>query len=304
MTTTHLFIMLDENAIEPTSCDSDYETMSTSIAEGQLPGEFPVPHPAGDRDDRSSVDKAIAILAAFGSQADSGLGVSQLARRASLSKSTAFRVLAMLERNGVVEKMGSEYRLGARLHELGRSVYPAGLDRMRDQLIPFVTDLYEATRETIHLAALHNTDVIYLAKLYGHRQVKSPSRIGGRVPAYPTAVGKAMLAYDPGAVERTLARGLAPLTKSTVADAEALCAQLADARMSGVAAEYEEVVQGLACLAAPVFGPSGRPVAALSISTPPARLDLRAFEPVLRSVASRASKALSRRPVVAPSLSA
>jgi IclR family transcriptional regulator, KDG regulon repressor len=280
------------------------DVMSMPAAVAPWPSDFSAANSDNGRDDRSSVDKAIAILAAFGPHADSGLGVSQLARRASLSKSTAFRVLAMLERNGVVEKVGSDYCLGARLHELGRSVYPAGHDRIRDQLIPFVTDLYEATRETVHLAALHNTDVVYLAKLYGHRQVKSPSRIGGRVPAYPTAVGKAILAYNPEAVDQTLIRGLVQLTQFTVADADALGAQLASVRMSGVAMESEEVVDGLACLAAPVFGSSGRPVAALSISTPPARLDRRAFEPVLRRVASQASKAISRRPSVAPALSA
>lgn len=252
------------------------------------------------RDDRAAVDKALSLLMCFGEQAATGVGVSELARRSGLSKSTAFRVLSLLERNGVVERIGREYRLGARLHELGRAVYSPEHDRIRDQLIPFLAELYEASHETVHLAALHGTDVVYLAKLYGHRQVKSPSRIGGRVPAYATAVGKALLAHDSEALDLTLAQRLTRFTTSTVADHEALAAQLAEVRRSGIAREREEVLPGLSCLAAPIFGPGGRAVAALSVSAPTGRLDERTIEPVLRRVAGAASQLAARqRPMAA-----
>src|SRR6185369_16671772 len=117
------------------------------------------------RDDRAAVDKAVSLLAAFGAEACTGLGVSELARRTHLSKTTAHRVLGMLERNGVVERSGTSYRLGARLHELGRVAQVPGHERIRDLLLPFLTDLYELTRQTVHLAVLHGTDVVYLAKL-------------------------------------------------------------------------------------------------------------------------------------------
>ncbi|WP_300679707.1 IclR family transcriptional regulator [Nocardioides sp.] len=250
------------------------------------------------RDDRAAVDKAISLLVAFGDQSATGVGVSELARRAQLSKSTAFRVLQMLERNGVVERLGTSYRLGTRLAELGRSVYAADHDRLRDQLTPFVTDLYEATHETVHLAALHGTDVVYLTKLFGHRHVKSPTRVGGRVPAYATAVGKALLAFDPHGLELTLARQIVRFTTATVPDHDRLQEQLIAVRSTGIAREDEEVVPGLACLAAPVFGPNGIAVAAISVSVPAGRLDQARLEPLLRQIASSASHALSTaRPV-------
>lgn len=260
--------------------------------------------PGTSRDDRASVDKAISLLTAFGPQAATGIGVSELARRASLSKSTAFRVLGMLERNGVVEKVGREYRLGARLHELGRSVYAPDHDRLRDQLIPFVTDLYEATHETVHLGALHGTDVLYLAKIYGHRQVRAPSRVGGRVPAYATAVGKAMLAFDPDGLELTLARRIVPFTSATVADRDALHSQLDEVRRAGVATENEEIQPGLACIAAPIFGAAGTPVAAVSVAAPPARFERARFEVAVRRVAADATRELSRRRVAAAAATA
>ncbi len=187
----------------------------------------------GSRDDRAAVDKAMCLLLAFGDEAASGIGVSELARRVNLSKSTAFRLLAMLERNGVVEKFGTQYRLGGRLHELGRDVYSPHHDRVRDLLIPFLGDLYERTHHTVHLAALHGTDVVYLAKLHGHRRPSCPSRIGGRVPAHATAVGKALLAHDADASERALSAELPAFTPTTLTQAAELSTELERIRRLG-----------------------------------------------------------------------
>jgi predicted transcriptional regulator len=126
------------------------------------------------RDDRAAIDKAFSLLLSFGDQPSAGLGVSELARRSELSKSTAFRVLKMLERNGVVERVGSNYRLGSRLHELGTRVYSAQHDQIRDVLTPFGADLYELTHQTVHLAALHGSDVVYIGS--------STDTVGSRRP--------------------------------------------------------------------------------------------------------------------------
>lgn len=247
------------------------------------------------RDDRAAVDKAVSLLVAFGDQASSGLGVSELARRSQLNKSTAYRVLGMLERNGVVERVGTHYRLGARLHELGRSVYAPGGERIRDLLLPFVTDLYEATKDTVHLATLHGTDVIYLVKLYGHRPVSAPSRIGGHLPAYCTAVGKVQLAYAPDAAAQVTASApLRPFTARTITDPAALAAELDRIRRDGIAFDDEESQVGLSCVAAPVLGAGGRPVAALSVAGPAGRIDTRRVSVGLRQVAAAASRAATR----------
>ncbi|GAQ52458.1 IclR family transcriptional regulator [Streptomyces acidiscabies] len=242
------------------------------------------------RDDRAAVDKAISLLTAFGDRGSSGVGVSELARRAQLSKSTAFRLLGTLERNGVVERVGTDYRLGERLHQLGRSVYAPDHEHVHDLLLPHLTDLYELTRHTSHLAVLHGTDVVYLAKLYGHRPAPVPSRVGGRLPAHATAVGKVMLAYDAEAAARATVTPLHRFTTRTITDPTALCAELDRVRRTGIAYDDEESRPGLSCVAAPVLDRAGRLVAALSIAGRRGHIDTVRLGADVRRIAAAASR--------------
>ncbi|MFG2948406.1 IclR family transcriptional regulator [Streptomyces adustus] len=247
------------------------------------------------RDDRAAVDKAISLLVALGDRSSSGTGVSELARRAQLSKTTAHRVLGMLERNGVVERIGTDYRLGERLHHLGRAVYSPGSETVRDLLLPYLADLYEATRETVHLSVLHDTHVVYLAKLYGHRSAPVPSRIGGRLPAHATAVGKVLLAYDSQAAERAMNEPLGRYTSHTVSTPHELAAELDRIRCTGVAFDDEEYQPGLVCVAAPVLDRGGLPVAALSVAGQRGRTDTRRLSMDVRRIAAEASRAWPSR---------
>lgn len=246
------------------------------------------------RDDRAAIDKAFSLLLSFGDQPSAGLGVSELARRSELSKSTAFRVLKMLERNGVVERVGSSYRLGSRLHELGTRVYSAQHDQIRDVLTPFGADLYELTHQTVHLAALHGSDVVYIGKLFGHRRIPAPSAVGTRVPAHCTALGKVLLAFDPDAFDAAISSDLPALTERSITDSSTLAAQLVRVRQEGVAYDDQEAALGLNCVAAPVFGVGNRAVAALSVSGPVGEFDTRKFASALRRVARSSSQALQR----------
>lgn len=108
------------------------------------------------------MDKALALLDAFGEEHTTGVGVSELARRTNLSKSTAFGVLAILERNGAVERAGIQYRLGPFVQRLSAPKATSEDTLVRETLTPFLVNLYERTRHTVHLAVLERTDVIYL----------------------------------------------------------------------------------------------------------------------------------------------
>ncbi|MGN6221060.1 MAG: IclR family transcriptional regulator [Microbacterium sp.] len=243
------------------------------------------------RDDRASVDKALSLLLAFRSQTQTGIGVSELARRADMSKSTAHRILGMLERNRAVERAGTAYRLGPVFAELGARVESPIHDVLRDLLTPYLADLYQATHQTVHLAALHGTDIVYLNKLNGHRSVQSPSRIGGRIPAYCTAVGKVLLAYDAAAMDAAMAGPLSPWTARTIVDPGLLARELAGVRAHGLAVDRGELLEDLHCIAAPVMGPHGRPVAAFSVSCP-AGVDPGSYTVELRRLCFSAGRAL------------
>lgn len=243
------------------------------------------------RDGRTAVDKALSLLLSFGLEGCDGLGVSELARRADMSKSTAFRLLGMLQRNGVVERIGSSYRLGGQLHDLGQQVYTPQHGRIRDIATPFLIELYELTHQTAHLAVLHGTDVLYLSKLYGPRTVSPPSRVGGRAPAHCTAGGKILLAY--GDETSVYDRPLVRRTPRSIADPVLLRRHLAAVREQGVAFDDEEARPGLRCVAAPIFTSPGQPVAALSVCAPTSRFDAPAHTAAVRRIAHSISRALA-----------
>lgn len=242
------------------------------------------------REDRTAVDKAISVLKAFGKDAQLGLGVSELARRADLSKSTTFRLLGMLERNGVLERAGTAYRLGRVIQDLGARANTPGQDHVRDVLTPFLADLYEATHMTVQLAMLSGSYIVYLNKLEGHQRLRTPSRIGARMPAYCTGAGKALLAHNPQALEETLRSPRHAWTASTVIDEVALCDELWRIRQTGVAIDRGESLETLSCIAAPVMAPGGGAIAALSISGDAATFDPTAHEAILRRICYGASR--------------
>ncbi|ROR55188.1 IclR family transcriptional regulator [Luteococcus japonicus] len=247
------------------------------------------------RDSRTAVDKALALLDAFGEEHTTGVGVSELARRTNLSKSTAFRVLAMLERNGAVERAGIQYRLGPFVQRLSAPKATSEDTLVRDTLTPFLVNLYERTRHTVHLAVLERTDVIYLNKLHGLHQVPSPSRVGGRIPAYCTAVGKALLAYHPDEMEEVLGGELHQWTPHTVTDPQVLRQQILRSREEGLAHDREEIMDGLHCVAAVVTSPTGGAVAAMSVSGPSGRFVPSQVAPALRAICADAGRAYGQR---------
>lgn len=247
---------------------------------------------ARNRDTRSAVDKAVCLMRAFGEDAHVGVGVSELARRSELSKSTTFRLLTTLERNGVVERVGTAYRLGGMFDELSANRLSPLHEMVREVLTPFLADMYEATHLTVQVAVLRGTHVVYLNKLEGHQRLRSPSRIGGRMPAYCTAVGKVLLAADDGALERALTEPRHAWTAHTLTDEASLIDEIGKVRASGVAYDRGEALDSLACIAAPVRGVNNRVLAALSISGDAVGFQALRHERTLRTIAFSASRTM------------
>lgn len=139
------------------------------------------------------LEKAAVILECF-TPSGGPFRLSELSERTGFPKPTVHRLAADLVRLGWLERSGAEYRLGAKLFELG-SLVPHRLG-LRETALPFLQDLFEATRETVHLGVREGLDVVYLERIHGHEALRLPSRIGGSLPLSCTGVGKALLAFS------------------------------------------------------------------------------------------------------------
>ena len=200
----------------------------------------------------TSVGKALAVLDAFRG-GGALLGVSQIADRARIPKSTAHRLLGVLVDHHYVDRVDTRYQLGRAAFELGNMVAECRPRSLRSVAIPYMTDLYRTYDATVHLAVLDGTDVLYVEKIYGHNGVDLPSRIGGRVPALCTALGKAILAFsDEQKTAQALAGGVPRLTVKTMTNPSILRSSLIRARETGVAHDNEGSSLGVHCIAAPI----------------------------------------------------
>jgi IclR family acetate operon transcriptional repressor len=184
----------------------------------------------------------------------------------------------------LLERDGNEFRLGLRLFELGEQA--ARRRNLRDVALPFMSDLRAATRQTIHLAVLDDREVVYIEILKQKSAPRLPSRVGGRLPAHSTAVGKAILAYSPATViEDTIRHGLARVGPRTTVAPGLLRRELSRIKANGVAVEFEESAPGLVCAASPVLGADDAPVAAISISGWIGKLNPRRMAPAVQTAA-------------------
>jgi DNA-binding IclR family transcriptional regulator len=242
----------------------------------------------------SVLGKAMAILRSF-TPDDHVLPLAELVRRTGLPKGTAHRVAADLVTYQMLEKVVGGYRLSGGLFELGMR---ASAERTLVELaIPFLQDLYERTHETVHLGVTDGEAVVYVAKIGGHRQAKSPSRIGGRMPLHCTAIGKVLLAHaDPTVRKEVLSGPLERRTPHTIIAPGLLRRQLATALEIGVAFEREESTPGLTCIAAPVLDADGRTaLAAISVTGPIGRFKPETQATAVRATAQALGSLLARR---------
>lgn len=223
----------------------------------------------------SSIGRALVLLSGFQSK-DRALTAAELARRSGLPRSTAYRMAGELAALGLLEQTSDgHFCLGMKLFELGQlALYQHGL---RESASSFLADLATATRHTAHLAVLDNTDVFYLDIIRPSPSPHLRSRVGGRLPATVTAVGKAILAFSPpDVVDAVVAKGLQRLTPNSITDEARLRAELSKIRRSGIAYDHQEQAVGTSCCAAPIFGPKHNVVGSVSVSghTSSIRLDL------------------------------
>lgn len=232
----------------------------------------------------------LALLGAFDAQ-HRELTLTELARRAGLTLSTAQRRAAELTAWGALERTDAgRYRVGLRLWEVG-SLAPRGL-ALREAALPFLEDLYVVTRENVQLAVREGTETVFVERIAGRSAVRVLTRVGGRFALHATGVGLVLLAHAPAEVlDDVVAAGLTAYTSATITDPVVLRRALADVRRDGYAVSRGAVTEDALSVAAPVTDARDEVVAAVSLVVPIEDARPQALAPLVRAAARGISRA-------------
>jgi IclR family pca regulon transcriptional regulator len=218
-----------------------------------------------------SLERGLAILSSFHSDRPL-IGVSELSRGLELSRSTAHRYVATLAKLGYLQQdpESKRYRLGPKVLDLGFAALNS-MDLL-EIAAPHLRRLSDETQRTVNLAILDGADVVYIERYrtpqQGQREIDLNLHVGARLPAYCTAMGKAILAFMP---EERLAEiieriDFAPRGPNTLTNAKAFRKELEKIRASGIAVNDEELAYGLRSIAAPIHSHAGEVLAALNLA--------------------------------------
>ncbi len=240
--------------------------------------------------------KALAIIETLAT-ARRPLGVSDISALQGMPKPTAHRIVRMLENEGLLQREPGKRRFvpGARLLQLGLGVISASMLRAPRHAI--LEGLSNAIGETCNFGVMVGSQVVYLDRVESAWPLGLRFESGSRVPLYCTAMGKLFLSLLPARKRAAMLRAI-PLhryTENTLTDTARLSGELDKIRATKISTDNQEFLAGVVCVAVPVHGRSGQPVAALAISAPLARLTLEQglrHVPLLQDAAARLSATL------------
>jgi DNA-binding IclR family transcriptional regulator len=257
----------------------------TEIVEGAGP-RVPAMRAADEGSDRPAPEHTVLGRSASIMEAFSGgrrvLSLAELNKRTRLPKSTLHRLLDQLCQVGWLEREHGGYRIGLRMFELGTLAEEG--NRLHDAAFPHLQALASRTGLAAQLAILDRAEVVYLERVVVG-PVRLPTRRGGRKPAYCTALGKAMAAYDDAAMLAVTSAPMPRKTGKTITEPVALWNELKRVREAGVAYDRGEAYAELVCVAAPVRS-SGRAIAAVSVTGQPGRMRWSVATEAVRSTAA------------------
>jgi DNA-binding IclR family transcriptional regulator len=225
------------------------------------------------------------------------LSLADLNKRTRLPKSTLHRLVDQLCQVGWLERDRGGYRVGLRMFELGTLAVEG--NRFHEAAFPHLQSLASRTGLAAQLAILDHAEVVYLERIVVG-PIRLPTRRGGRKPAYCTALGKAMAAYDDDAIHAVTSAPMPRKTVKTITEPVALWAELKRVREAGVAYDRGEAYEELVCVAAPIRS-SGHPIGAVSVTGPVDRMRWSVAAEAVRGTAAAIWNAnLSLRNAAAP----
>lgn len=239
-----------------------------------------------------SVDRAITIMEILARTGEAG--VTELAGELGVHKSTAFRLVAALERRSLVEQEHGrgKYRLGTGLLRLAGAT-TARLDLVQESR-GVSRLLAQQVGETVNLAVLSDGAALYMDQVAGSSALQPHNWVGQRIPLHATSNGKILLSGQDPATAITLAGELRRFTANTITTGRALARELDEIRSRGYAIAIDELEIGLTAVAAPIRNSQGDTIASMSVSGPTFRIDARRL-PQLAEAVMRAAEDVSFR---------
>ncbi|MHA4853547.1 MULTISPECIES: IclR family transcriptional regulator [unclassified Rhodococcus (in: high G+C Gram-positive bacteria)] len=242
-------------------------------------------------DERSMLGRAFLVLGAFTSERPR-LSQSELSRRTGLPLPTVHRLCRQLVEHGALERADDgTYEIGVQLWELGALAPRA--HGLRQVALPYLEDLYEATRENVQLVVREGLEALYIERLSARGAVTVVGRAGGRLPLHASSGGLVLLAFGGGELlDAVLAAGLERFTPATITTEHRLRSTLDDIRRTGWVTCREHLNVGTLAVAAPVSRSTGEVVAAVSVVVP-AEKDPAPLIPAVRAAARGISRGVA-----------
>jgi IclR family transcriptional regulator, acetate operon repressor len=246
-----------------------------------------------------AVARAMALLKAFDDD-HPAWGLSELARETGLNKTTAHRLLAALEREGMVGRAAESerYVLGPEIVVLGGRALRA--NNLRAVTRPELERLAAETGETASLEILAGTEMLVIDEIVGGHLMSGVPDLGSRWPLHASSTGLVVLAFMPEErMHALLSSTLRPVTSYTLTSRSDLLRELEAVRIQGYGVGDETLEVGLVAIAAPIFNHDGQVVAAISIAGPKLRVTADCVPQIgkqIRAAAGRVSSSLGYRP--------
>jgi DNA-binding IclR family transcriptional regulator len=216
-----------------------------------------------------TLDRGLEIMEIL-AQTQTNLTIAEIAQKLAVHRTIAHRLLATLDRRDLVHRaLDGRYRLGSGLMRLAGTINRD----LREVARPFLVEINAQTDETVHLAVLARTDVLFIDSLESSKVLRVVSRTGRAYPAHATSAGKAMIASLSQRQVATLlhASRLQKVTSKTISSQQELAAQLALVRELGYATNSEEAEEGVASISVAIVDKHRDVQAALSVAAPVAR---------------------------------
>jgi IclR family transcriptional regulator, pca regulon regulatory protein len=240
-----------------------------------------------------SFEKGLRVLLAF-EEGHEALTLSEVAARTALPRAIARRLLLTLHTLGYAAFDGKRFSLTPRVLRLGQTYLGTNpLARVAPAVLRSVSETLD---ESSSVAVLEGTEVVYVARAARRRIMKLDLDVGTRLPAACTSMGRVLLAFSAEPARLVAKLTLSPFTEKTITDRSQLLSVLNEVRTRGFSVVDQELEEGLRSLAVPVRDGEGRVVAALNVSTQPARVTLetlrREFLPELQRASARLSALL------------